>query len=196
MRGLETLTDAMTEDSLEALKLEALKQPTTGESESQASSVEFSTVLQEQALQQKQQGALSECDRLITHFSRKAAQNKYWFRQLKYLSIFLTAFVTILSAVSTVKKAEQWQWVVPVVSGLATLSTTLLGQTNSQKVWVHSRSVQQQLQVERFLYLQGAGDYANLETDEARMRHFSHRIMEIWSSGHENWQQNVSSAGQ
>ncbi|GEM_PF-1983334 len=141
---------------------------------------------------QKQQGALLECDRLITHFSREATQHKHQFRQLKYLSIFLTAFVTILSAVSTINKVEQWQWVVPVVSGLATLSTTLLGQTNSQKVWVHSRSVQQQLQVERFLYLQEAGDYANLETDEARVRHFSHRVMEIWSSGHENWQQSVS----
>ncbi len=45
-------------------------------------------------------------------------------------------------------------WIIPILGGLSALSTTLLSATNSQERWVRSRGVQQQLEAEKFLYLQ------------------------------------------
>ncbi|MEH1968193.1 MULTISPECIES: DUF4231 domain-containing protein [unclassified Nostoc] len=143
-------------------------------------------------LSQKQKESLDECERLIQHFKKEALQHKRWFQGLKYSSIFLAATVTILSAIAASKKIEQLNWAVPVISGLATLSTTLLTQTASQKVWVHSRGVEQKLQVEKFLYLQAAGVYSQIANEEEKICQFSNRIMEIWSQGHETWENNVA----
>ncbi|MHC5594646.1 MAG: DUF4231 domain-containing protein [Nostoc sp.] len=151
-----------------------------------------STDIFPQRLSQKQKEALNECERLIQHFKNKSRQNRRWFMGLKYSSIFLAATVTILSAIAASKKIEQLNWAVPVISGLATLSTTLLSQTSTQKVWVHSRGVQQKLQVEKFLYLQAAGVYSQITTEEEKICQFSNRIMEIWSQGHETWENNVA----
>jgi hypothetical protein len=43
------------------------------------------------------------------------------------------------------------------------------------------------LALEKFLYLQSAGRYAN-SNQEANARLFSERIVEIWSGGHEAWE--------
>jgi Protein of unknown function (DUF4231) len=145
-------------------------------------------------LSQKQKESLDECERLIQHFKDEALQHKRWFQGLKYSTVFLAATVTILSTIAASKKIEQLTWAVPVISGLATLSTTLLTQTASQKVWVHSRGVEQKLQVEKFLYLQAAGVYSQITNEEEKICQFSNRIMEIWSQGHETWENNVADA--
>jgi hypothetical protein len=108
-------------------------------------------------LPEKRHEALNECERLIQHFSKEASEHKRNFEPLKRLSISLILVVAVLSTLSASKKLDEWEWIVPLISGLAALSTTLLSQTNSQKTWVHSRNVQQSLQVEKFLYLQDAG---------------------------------------
>lgn len=143
------------------------------------------------SLPQKQSEALGECDRLIAHFKSQASEHKRNFKRLKQLSISLTLFVTLLAALSAGKKLGDWEWVVPVMSGFSALSTTLLSQTNAQRTWVQSRSIQQRLTVEKFLYLQDAGSYTSLE-DSEKIRHFSNRVMEIWSEGHEGWGQTIS----
>lgn len=155
-------------------------------------SIEFFSIdFSQRALPEKQKEALNECERLIQHFSEEASEHKHHFKQLKQLSISLTLTVTLLSALAASKKLGEWDWIVPTISGLAALSTTLLSQTHSQKTWVHSRSVQQRLQVEKFLYLQDAGNYSQLNSED-KTRHFSARIMGIWSEGHETWGQTVS----
>jgi Protein of unknown function (DUF4231) len=145
----------------------------------------------QRSLQEKQSEAIRECDRLIQHFQGQAGKHKRDFMRLKKLSISLTLVVTLLATLSAGKKLGDWEWIVPVISGFAALSTTLLSQTSAQKTWVHSRSVQQRLTVEKFLYLQDAGNYTQLDEKE-KVRHFSNRVMEIWSEGHETWGQTVS----
>lgn len=142
-------------------------------------------------LSEKHKEALNECDRLIEHFRNDAAKHRQNFRFLKNLSISLTLSVTALSILSVGKQLEEWEWAVPVISGLAALSTTLLSQTNSQKIWLHSRNLQQRLQVEKFLYLQDAGSYEHLEPSR-KNRQFSIRVMEIWSESHENLEITIS----
>lgn len=145
----------------------------------------------QRSLQEKQSEAIRECEQLIQHFRGQASQHKRDFMRLKKLSISLTLIVTLLTTLSAGKKLGDWEWIVPVISGFAALSTTLLSQTSAQKTWVHSRSVQQRLNVEKFLYLQDTGNYTQLDEEE-KIRYFSNRVMEIWSEGHEAWGQTVS----
>ena len=105
---------------------------------------------------------------------------------VKYSSIILAVSVTVLSALSVVQQTIPW--VIPVVSGLTVLATALLGATNAQEIWVRSCNAEQQLTTEKFLYLQAAGRYSNLDP-QASVRLFSERIVEIWSGGHEAWEQ-------
>ena len=139
------------------------------------------------SLQEKHEQALKECDRLLDHFKTRAERNKHLFNGLKYSSIILTIGVTVLAALP----ANPIPWSVPVVAGLAALCTTLLSATHAQELWVLSRSTQKYLMVERFHYCQGVGSYAELR-DEDKVRRFSERVIEIWSGGHDAWQQNVA----
>ena len=139
------------------------------------------------SLQEKHEQALSECDRLIRHFKRLSDRNKYLFRGLKYSSIILTIGVTVLAAFPS----NPVPWTVPVVAGLAALCTTMLSATHAQELWVLSRNVQKNLQVEKFNYLQGIGSYSELR-DKGKVHRFSERVIEIWTGGHEAWQENVS----
>jgi hypothetical protein len=134
-------------------------------------------------LHQRQQDALAECDRLITHFQKEAIYHKRGFQRLKLLGIVLALTTTILAALAASDRLRGYEWSVPAVSAVATLCTTLMGQTNAQRIWIQSRGVQQKLQAEKFLYLQSAGDYAVILNEEDQIRYFSKRVMDIWSEG-------------
>jgi hypothetical protein len=144
-------------------------------------------------LEERRQQALHQCDRLIKDFAKRADRHKARYKRLQVTSITLAVCTTILSALSASKVLGQLDWAVPAVSGLATLSTTLLSQTNTQKMWVQSRNISQQFQTQLFLYLQCSGEYANVQDDSERLQLFSKRLMEVWSQAQENWSQQASS---
>jgi len=146
-------------------------------------------------LHQRQQDALKECDRLITQFQKDAARHKRGWQRLRFFSIGLAGLTTVLSTLAASQQLGQYEWAVPAVSGLATLLTTLLSQTNAQKIWSRSRWVQQKLHTEKFLYLQSAGDYAGMTSEEDQIRLFSSRVMEIWAEGHKQGQQQLVTGG-
>src|SRR5262245_47494869 len=141
----------------------------------------------ESLLKSKQDEIIKECDGLISHFSNKAHESKRNFRSFKYSSVILSALVAILSALQSIKNWSLLQIVIPAISSVAALSTTLLAVTNAQEHWLQSRSTQQKLQVEKLLFLQEAGKYSDLELKE-RIKTFSEQVMNIWSSGHEQWE--------
>jgi hypothetical protein len=144
-------------------------------------------------LEERKQQALHQCDHLIKDFSKRADRHKFRYKRLQVASITLAICTTILSALSASKVLGQLDWVVPAVSGLATLSTTLLSQTNTQKMWVQSRNISQQFQTQLFLYLQCSGEHASIQDDSERLQLFSKRLMEVWSQAQENWSQQASS---
>lgn len=143
-------------------------------------------------LHQRQQDALAECDRLIAHFKKESTQHKRGFQRLRFFGISLSLLTTVLSALAASQQLGEYEWAVPAVSGLATLFVTLLSQTSAQKIWIRSSSIQQNLQTEKFLYLQSAGNYAAITNEEDQIRYFSRRVMEIWSEGHKHWEQNIT----
>jgi hypothetical protein len=139
------------------------------------------------SLQERHERALNECDRLLGHFRTKADWHKHLFKGLKYSSIILSIGVTVLAAMPS----NAMPWTLPVVAGLAALCTTMLSATRVQELWLLSRNTQMHLQVEKFNYCQGIGSYSALG-DEDKVRRFSERVIEIWSSGHEVWQKSLS----
>ncbi len=140
--------------------------------------------------QEKQtKDALALCDELIQDFQDRADRHKRTFKLLRYASVALATIVTIVSTLTAIRGI--YLWIVPVVSGLSALCTTLLSANNSQERWVHSRGVQQHLEAERFLYMQRAGGYATLD-EEANVRLFSERVVAIWSEAQQGWAQGVA----
>ncbi|MEL6224860.1 MAG: DUF4231 domain-containing protein [Cyanobacteria bacterium J06627_8] len=140
-----------------------------------------------ETLEDRKQQALQQCDHLIRDFAKRADRHKARYKRLQVTSITLAVCTTILSALSASDVLGALNWVVPTVSGLATLSTTLLSQTNTQKMWIQSRNISQQFQTELFLYLQCSGDYSGVNDDSDRLQLFSTRLMGVWSQGQENW---------
>ena len=150
----------------------------------------MSSLEPEPSLKSKREAILDECDRLIKHFDGKANEAKRSFQLFKYSSVSLATSVVILSALQSAKQWPELQVVIPIVSSIAALATTLLAATNAQEHWLQARSTQQKLVVERILFRQEAGGYSAL-SDTERVREFSKQVMSIWSSGHEQWEKST-----
>jgi Protein of unknown function (DUF4231) len=133
--------------------------------------------------------ALKLCDKLMQDFKIRADRQKRTFKLLTYSSVSLAIAVTVVSTLTATQGA--YLWIVPVISGLSALCTTLLSSTNSQERWIHSRGVQQKLEAESFLYMQNARQYAAIDED-AKIRLFSERLVEIWSESQQGWAQSIT----
>jgi hypothetical protein len=137
-----------------------------------------------------QESALQECERLFGHFDVRAKRHKRSFTIFKYASVALTVGVTVISALQAIyAPSPAWQWVLPVTSGLAAFSTTMVHATNAQELWLRARTMTQRLATERFLFLQGAGPYAG--DKDSNVRVFCKRLMDVWAGGHSEWEQAI-----
>lgn len=127
---------------------------------------------------------------LINHFHGKAGKSKQFFEVYKYGSIVLAAATTIVSSLQVIYPSTFPQWILPITSAGATVAVALLGASSAQKIWINSRSTQQQLQTEQFLFNQQAGKYSSLSQEQS-IQFFSERLVQIWNEGHGKWEQNV-----
>ncbi|MGD1943394.1 MAG: DUF4231 domain-containing protein [Leptolyngbyaceae cyanobacterium] len=143
-------------------------------------------------LDERRQRALAQCDHLIRDFAQRANRHKARYKRLQVMSVTLAISTTILAALSAGNLLGQWDWIVPAMSGLAALATTLLSQTSTQKMWVESRNMAQQFQMEQFLYLQSSGEYGKIQDEAECLKVFSHRLMRIWSQAQEKWSQQAT----
>ncbi|MGD1900677.1 MAG: DUF4231 domain-containing protein [Geitlerinemataceae cyanobacterium] len=143
-------------------------------------------------LEDREKQAIEQCEHLIHDFAKRADRHKKRYRRLQNTSITLAVGTTILSALSASKVLGSFSWIVPTISGVAALSTTLLSQTNSQKMWTQSRNISQQFQAQLFLYCQCSGGYANAKDESERLQLFSNRIIDVWSQAQEEWSQHAS----
>ena len=131
-----------------------------------------------------------EWQRLLEHFDRKAARGKNNFYLYKYSSIVLAALTTIVSTLQGIYSAEFPLWILPIISSAATVAVAFLGASSAQRIWIHSKTTGQQLQMESFLFNQQAGQYHKMPSEES-IRLFSERLMQIWNEGHGKWEQTV-----
>jgi len=109
--------------------------------------------------------AIAKCDDLFEHFDTRAHRYKRRYERYTYLTLGLTAAITVISALQALyKPVTWWVWVLPVVSGLATFCASMVHATNAHQLWLRARTMTQKLETERFLFTQRAGVYA--EGDE------------------------------
>jgi len=132
----------------------------------------------------------SELAELINHFHGKAGKSKQYFQMYKYCGILLAALTTIVSSLQVIYPSSFPPWILPITSAGATVAVALLGASSAQKIWINSRTTQQRLQTEQFLFNQNAGRYAGLSV-ENRIQLFSERLVTLWDEGHGRWEQNV-----
>jgi hypothetical protein len=135
------------------------------------------------------ESALKKCQELFDHFNVRAKKHKKTFNRFKYLSVALTVGVTVISALEAIETSLIWRWSLPVASGLAAFCTSMVHVTNAHELWVRARAMTHRLTAERFLFEQGAGIYA--EAPQKATEVFSTRLMDIWASGHEEWEKAV-----
>ena len=133
----------------------------------------------------------NELQMLLSHFDKKANSAKTNFHFYKYTSILLAAITTIVSSLQVIYQTNFPQWALPVVSAGATVAVAFLGASSAQRIWINSRTTGQQLQAEKFLVNQQAGQYFNIPKEEC-LRMFSERIIQIWNEGHGKWEQTVN----
>ncbi len=142
----------------------------------------------ELTVHEKRAHALAECARLIDHFETRARRGKRRFEWLRSATLVLTVALTTLAALERVPRL-----IVAIVSGVTALLAATLTASRPQELWLVSRGMQQQLTAERFLFEQGAGDYADRD-EAARVRLFADRVVELWNAGHARWEQGRSKA--
>jgi hypothetical protein len=92
----------------------------------------------------------SELHRLITHFNSKASRGKRHFQIYKYSSIVLAAITTITSSLQVIYTSGFPQWILPVVSALATVAVAFLGASSAQKIWINSRTTDNNYRLSNF----------------------------------------------
>jgi hypothetical protein len=84
-------------------------------------------------LQMQASAALQFNNKLIHDFKDRADRHKRTFKLLRYSSVSLAIAVTLGSTLTATQAV--FLWVIPILSGLSELSTTLLSSTNSQERW-------------------------------------------------------------
>ena len=127
---------------------------------------------------------------LVDHFYDKAAKSKRYYTFYKYGSIVLAAITTIVSSLQVAYPNQVPLWILPIISAAATVMVAFLSASSAQKIWINSRTTQQRLQAEQYLFNQEAGSYKKISSEE-RLQLFSERLIDLWNEGHGKWEQNI-----
>jgi hypothetical protein len=143
------------------------------------------------SFEQKIAIANSLLEKLIEHFDRKAARAKKWFHIYKYASIFLAGATSVITSFELLFEGEFPRWILPVMSAGATVVVAILGTSNTQRLWINSKTTGQRLLSERFLFNQGAGKYRD-KPEEERIIILSEQIIQLWNEGHAKWELTVN----
>lgn len=151
----------------------------------------FSTLKSSSTYEEKVEFAYTMYNKLYKHFKERADKNKKFYQLYKYSSILLAATTTIVTSLEIIFTDSFPPWVLPIVSAGSTVAVAFLGASGVQKNWINSRTTQQRLQTEQFLFNQQADHYEGLDKNKS-IQLFSKRLMKVWNEGHGQWEQNVS----
>ena len=131
-------------------------------------------------------------DERIAHFKKTADRQKRWWRLFQYTTIIITVLLTVVAGLSVGDEAviNKVPWLIPGMSGIAALCSTLLAASHAQEQYLYHRKIEVKMKAEKILYEQGAGAYSKL-SDEGRTRRLTERIVEIWTSSFEEWENSM-----
>jgi hypothetical protein len=128
---------------------------------------------------------MERLDDQIAWYDRKSqiAQRRY--KILKLAQVIIAALVPLTSAFPI--PATEFKWVTAIL-GLLVLIIEAVQQLNQdQQNWIAYRSTCEALKHEKYLYLAGAGPYANADNAEKRLALLADRIEGLISQEHAKW---------
>ena len=121
----------------------------------------------------------------IGWYDRKSQTAQQRYKSLKLARVFITALIPLGSALPI--PPPEFRWATAIL-GLVVLLIEALQQLNQdQQNWIAYRSTCESLKHEKYLYLAGAGPYANAENKEKRLALLADRIEGLISQEHAKW---------
>ena len=121
----------------------------------------------------------------IGWYDRKSQRAQQRYKSLKLARVFIADLI-LLGAALAIPPSE-FKWATAVL-GLVVLLIEALQQLNQdQQNWIAYRSTCESLKHEKYLYLAGAGPYANAENKEKRLALLADRIEGLVLQEHAKW---------
>ncbi|HEY4904792.1 MAG TPA: DUF4231 domain-containing protein [Candidatus Sulfotelmatobacter sp.] len=117
----------------------------------------------------------------IAWYDRKSGINMHWFKRLKMTEIVSAALIPFLAASSTIPHAHVATGVLGV---LITVFEGMLQLNRYHENWIDYRSTCESLRHEKYLFLAGAGVYANVEKPRALL---AERVESLVSQESAKW---------
>lgn len=114
----------------------------------------------------------------IAWYDRKSQQNQRWFKRLKICEIVTAAAIPFAASVSAPL------WVVGAGGALIVVMESLQQLQQYQQNWITYRATCERLKHEQFLFLAGAGPYAEVLDPEALL---AERVEGLVSQEHAAW---------
>lgn len=127
---------------------------------------------------EREAAALAEC---LSKRRYHQARAKVYGRQLlvlTFLGLVLSASVTVMSGIQWFKSGP-YGWIITVVAGLSTVVAGMLSATKVREYFLHASAFRGAFCREQFLYAQAAGPYADIDTDDKRLRLFVENVAVI-----------------
>lgn len=126
----------------------------------------------------------------LNWYDQKSCYCQNWYKWLKLVQIVLAISVPILTHLPNC-----WAiWLTSIAGGLIAVIEAVQHLNQYSTLWVSYRSTAERLKHEKYLFLSGAGPYANLE-DNLRFITLSERVEEHVSTEHANWFNETRKAG-
>jgi hypothetical protein len=102
----------------------------------------------------------------LDYHSKASKENKKKFYSLQFLIILTSALIPIVNVVSPA--GDALRLISSIFGGIIVVTTSLLQLHKYHENWITFRSTQELLKREKYLYLNDAGDYSNIEPEKKK----------------------------
>ncbi len=127
---------------------------------------------------------MTRLDEQIRWYSRRSSANLWWFRILKVIELVAAAMIPFLAARPTSDFVSDPAIITGLLGVLIVVLESLQGLFQFQSNWITYRSTCEDLKREKYLWIAGAGPYADIENSE---RLLAERIESVISAEHARW---------
>jgi hypothetical protein len=102
----------------------------------------------------------------LDYHSKASKENKKKFYSLQFIIILTSALIPIVNVVSPA--GDALRLISSILGGIIVVSTSLMQLHKYHENWITFRSTQELLKREKYLYLNDAGEYANIEPEKKK----------------------------
>ncbi len=127
---------------------------------------------------------MARLDEQIRWYSRKSSASLWWFRVLKVIELVAAAMIPFLVVQPSSDLVPSPAILAGLLGVLVVVLESLQGLFQFQSNWISYRSTCEELKREKYLWVSGAGPYADIENPD---RLLAERIESVISTEHARW---------